>query len=137
MTALIIGSLGSDIVFEVSHKTVKTLNGLKWSSSANYAEIDRYLKDDLIEFQGCSLESITFSVTLNAALGVNPLNEYIKFLTAMRNGEAMRFVVGWNAYGKNKWVIESLSNNLEKYDQQGNLLYCTFDVTLKEYASRW
>lgn len=134
---MIIGSLGSDIVFEVSRKTVKTLNGLKWSSSANYAEIDRYLKDDLIEFQGCSLESITFSVTLNAALGVNPLNEYIKFLTAMRNGEAMRFVVGWKAYGKNKWVIESLSNNLERYDQQGNLLYCTFDVTLKEYASRW
>ena len=67
---MVIGSLGNDIIFEVSKSTVKTLNGLKWSSSANYAEIDRYLKDDLIEFQGCSLESITFSVQLNASLGI-------------------------------------------------------------------
>lgn len=133
---MVIGSLGNDIVFEVSKNTVKTLNGLKWSSSAKYAEIDRYLKDDLIEFQGCELESISFNVKLNASLGVDPLKEYVKFLTAMRNGEAMRFVVGWKAYGKNKWVIESLSNNLENYDQKGNLLYCTFDVTLKEYATR-
>jgi phage protein U len=133
---MVIGSLGNDIVFEVTPETVKTLNNLKWDSGAKYAEIDRYLKDNLIEFQGCELESITFSVQLNAALGVNPLNEYIKFLQAMRKGEAMRFVVGWKAYGKNKWVIEKLSNNLEKYDQYGNLLYCTFDVTLKEYATR-
>ncbi|MEA5083301.1 MAG: phage tail protein [Lachnospiraceae bacterium] len=131
-----IGTLGDQIVFEVTPKSVKTLNNIKWSSGAKYAEIDRYLKDPLIEFQGCELESITFSVQLNAALGVNPLNEYIKFLKAMRNGEAMRFVLGWKAYGKNKWVIERLTSNLEKYDNFGNLLYCTFDVTLKEYAAR-
>lgn len=132
---MIVGSFG-DCVFEVSQSTVKTLDNVTWNSEAKYAEIDRYLKDDLIEFQGCSLETITFTVQLNAIFGYDPLQEYVKFLKAMREGKAQRFVIGYKAYGKNKWVIEKLGAKLERFNQQGRLLYLTFDVTLKEYAAR-
>lgn len=133
---MIVGSLGDNIVFEVSPDTVKTLNNIKWSSQAEYYTINRHLKDDLIEFGGNKPETITFNVQLSATLGINPLTEMIKFLDAKRDGLAMRFVLGWKAYGKYKWVIESLDNEMKYYDPYGNLLYCEVSVTLKEYAER-
>lgn len=132
---MVVGSLG-DIVFEVSPEVVKTLDSIKWSSSAEYYTINRYLKDDLIEFGGNKPEKISFTVRLNASMGINPLDEMIKFLDAKRQGLAMRFVIGWKAYGKYKWCIESLENEMKYYDPYGNLLYCDVNVTLIEYAER-
>ncbi|MDO4301789.1 MAG: phage tail protein [Clostridia bacterium] len=133
---MVVGSLGENIIFEVSPEVVKTLDNIKWSSSAEYSTINRYIKDDLIEFAGNKPEKITFTVRLSAALGINPLDEMVKFLEAKRKGLAMRFVIGWKAYGKYKWVIESLENEMKYYDPNGNLLYCDVSVTLLEYAER-
>ncbi len=133
---MVVGSLGDNIIFEVSADVVKTLNDIKWSSSAEYNTINRYLKDDLIEFAGNKPEKITFTVRLSASFGINPLTEMIKFLQAKRIGEAMRFTIGWKAYGKYKWVIESIENEMKYYDPYGNLLYCEVDVTLLEYPER-
>lgn len=133
---MVVGSLGDNIVFEVSPETVKTLDDIKWSSSVEYYTINRHLKDDLIEFGGNKPEKITFTVRLSASLGINPLNEMVKFLEAKRKGLAMRFVIGWKAYGKYKWVIENLENEMKYYDPHGNLLYCDVSVTLLEYAER-
>lgn len=133
---MIVASLGDNIVFEVSEETVKTLYDVKWKSSANYKTIDRHLKDDLIEFCGNKTETITFRVKFSAFLGINPLDEFIKLLDAKRKGLAMRFVIGWKAYGKYKWCISDLSGDLKHYDNRGNLLYCEADVTLQEYAER-
>lgn len=133
---MVVGSLGDDIVFEVSEKTVKTLYDVQWKSSANYKTIDRHLKDDLIEFCGNKPEIITFKVQLSASLGINPLDEFVKFLDEKRKGSAMRFVIGWKAYGKYKWCITDLTGTLRYYDNRGNLLYCEADVTLQEYSER-
>lgn len=131
-----IGSLGSNIIFEVSNKTVKTFDGMTWSTQADYAEINRHMLDDLKEFCGMKNESITFSITFSASMGVNPEKEYIKLLNACRNAEILPLLIGAKLYGKYRWVIMSISNKLNNFDGRGNLLSCTCDVTLGEYAKR-
>jgi len=130
-----IGVLG-DIAFSVSNRTVKTFESMKWDSSAKYVTHDRHLKAALIEFVGTNADSITFKIVFSAYLGLNPFEEIEKFLEAERNGKAMRLVLGMKLYGRNKWVIEKTSKDLERFDNRGNLLAAQVNVTLKEYAER-
>lgn len=131
----VIGTLG-DIVFSVSRDQVKTFDGLKWDSSAKYATHERHLKDTLLEFTGTEADSISFNMQFSVFLGVNPMQEITKLLKAQRTGKIMRLVIGSKAYGRNKWVIEKLSNDLEKFDNKGNLLIAKVSISLREYAGR-
>lgn len=131
----VIGTLG-DIVFSVSRNQVKTFDGLKWDSSAKYASHERHLQETLLEFTGTDNDSITFSMYFSVFLGVNPINEIAKLLTAERNGTVMRLVIGPKAYGRNKWVITKTSIDLERFDKKGNLLTAKVSVTLEAYAAR-
>lgn len=131
----IIGSWGG-VVFAVSRKEIKTFTGLKWDSGAKYSTHDRHLKAPLLEFTGTDVESMTFSMFFSVFLGVNPMTEIAKLLSAMRKGEVHRLVIGPKAYGTNKWVITKLSNSLDRYDNRGNLLAAKVSVTMKSYAGR-
>lgn len=131
----VIGALG-DIVFSVSRETVKTFSDMKWDSSAKYATHERHLKDVLLEFTGTDADTISFSVYFSAFLGVNPIQEIAKLLDAERNGKVMRLVIGTKAYGKNKWVIEKTSKDLDRFDSNGNLLVAKVAISLKAYAGR-
>ena len=131
----LIGSWG-DFTFEVSRESVKTFTGLKWDSSVKYATHDRHLKEPLLEFTGKDVESMSFSMLFTIFLGVNPIKEIAKLLQAMRRGEVHRLVIGPKAYGTNKWVITKLSNALERYDNRGNLLVASVNVTMNSYAAR-
>lgn len=131
----VIGALG-DIIFEVSHDTVKTFDDMKWNSSAKYSTHERHLKDALIEYIGMQVESISFQIKLSVFLGVNPMDEIEKLLIAEREGKVMRLVIGSKAYGKNKWVIEKTTKNLERFSNKGDLTVAKITVSLKEYARR-
>lgn len=131
----VIGNWG-DVTFAVSRNQIKTFDGLKWESGAKYATHDRHLKEPLLEFTGTEIESMSFTMFFSVFLGVNPIAEVSKMLQAMRRGEVHRLVIGPKAYGTNKWVITKLSNSLERYDNRGNLLSATVNVTMQSYASR-
>lgn len=131
----IIGTWG-DIVFSVSRNQIKTFDGLKWDSGAKFSTHDRHLKAPLLEFTGTDVENISFSMFFSAFLGVNPMAEITKLLTAERKGEVNRLVIGTKAYGTGKWVIDKLSNDLERYDNRGNLLVARVNVSMKSYAMR-
>jgi phage protein U len=131
----VIGTLG-DVVFSVSKSQVSTFDGLKWNSSAKYSAHDRHLKDPLLEFTGNNADTISFSMYFSAFLGMNPIAEIAKLLTAERNGRVSRLVIGSKAYGKNKWVITSLSKDLERFDNKGNLLIAKVNISLQAYSER-
>lgn len=130
-----IGNWG-DVTFAVSRNQIHTFDGLKWESGAKYATHERHLKEPLLEFTGTEIESMSFTMFFSVFLGVNPIAEVSKMLQAMRRGEVHRLVIGPKAYGTNQWVITKLSNSLERYDNRGNLLSATVDVTMQSYASR-
>jgi len=130
-----IGTLG-DIVFSVSNNQVNTFNGLKWDSSAQYAQHNRHLKDVLLEFTGTDADKISFSMYFSVFLGVDPMAEITKLLNAERDGQVMRLVIGSKGYGKHKWVIESSSKSLERFDNKGNLLIAIVNISLIAYSGR-
>lgn len=130
-----IGTLG-DIVFSVSRSKVSTFDGMKWDSSAKYATHDRHLKDVLLEYTGTDADKISFSMYFSAFLGINPIEEITKLLKAERSGQVMRLVIGSRVYGKNKWVIDKTSKDLERFDNKGNLLIAKVNVSLIAYAER-
>lgn len=130
-----IGSWG-DIVFAVSRREIKTFDGLQWESSAKYATHDRHLKDPLLEYTGTNADTISFSMYFSVYLGVDPMAEITKLLTAERSGAVNRLVIGPKAYGKNKWVITKTSKALERFDNRGNLLAAKVSVSMTAYAAR-
>jgi phage protein U len=131
----VIGTLG-DVVFSVSKSQVATFDGLKWNSSAQFSAHNRHLKDPLLEFTGNNADTITFSMYFSAFLGMNPIAELAKLLNAERSGRVSRLVIGSKAYGKNKWVIMSLSKDLERFDNKGNLLIAKVNISLQAYSER-
>ncbi|MBQ7816359.1 MAG: phage tail protein, partial [Oscillospiraceae bacterium] len=101
------------VTFSVSDKTVKTFNNMKWQVSGKYAEHDRHLKRDLLEFLGPELETISFEMRLSVFLGVTPLTEIIKLRSIIQTGKTDRLVIGGKVYGSYKWALTEMSVNLE------------------------
>lgn len=124
------------VVFSVSDKTVKTFNNMKWHISGNYAEHDRHMRRDLLEFLGPELETISFEMDLSVFLGVNPLTEIKKLRTIVQTGKTDRLVIGGQVYGAYKWVMTDLSTEMKRFDKKGNLLSAKANVSMKEYAKR-
>lgn len=131
----VIGTWG-DIVFTVSRGEVKTFDGMKWDSGAKYATHDRHLKEPLLEFTGTEVETISFSMFFSAFLGINPMTEITKLITAQRQGKVSRLIIGTSTYGTNRWVITKLSKSLERYDNRGNLLVAKVNVSMQSYSAR-
>lgn len=130
-----IGSFG-DLTFKVSDKFVRTFDGMSWDFSAKYATHDRHISEDLLEYMGPEIETISFSMVLSVFLGVDPM-EQIEILQKMvRKGYAERLVIGGKVYGSYKWVMEKGSVEMQKFDKHGNLWAAKVKVTLKEYPKR-
>ena len=127
-----IGCLG-DIAFEVSDKTVRTLKDMKWGGSANYAVHKRHAGNALTEFTGLNPDSFTFSITLCAQLGVDPMEEIKKLWKYQRAGEAVPLTIGSHAYGRFRWSILSIGSAIEHTDVNGDLYAVEVAVKLQEY----
>lgn len=130
-----IGSFG-DVAFKVSTKTVETFDGMAWESSAKYATHDRHIQADLLEYLGPELDTISFSMTLSACLGVGPWKEVTKLRKMARKGQVHRLVIGGKVYGSHKWAIEKCSIEMRRFDGQGRLMEAEAKLTLKEYPKR-
>jgi len=130
-----IGSFG-DLTFKVSDKCVRTFDSMSWDFSAKYATHDRHIKRDLLEYMGPEIESISFSMVFSVFLGVKPLKQIKKLRKMIEKGYTERLVIGGKVYGNYKWVIESGSVELQRFDGKGNLWAAKVKVTLKEYSKR-
>ena len=109
----VIGCLG-DIVFQVSDRTVLTLQNWTWSGAAKYAVHERHGMRPLTELTGVEPDKITFDIQLRAGLGVAPTK-------------------GKYAYGFYRWSIVSHEIKVEDTDPEGNMMDCTVSLTLQEY----
>lgn len=124
------------VVFSVSDKTVRTFNNMKWQISGNYAEHDRHMKRDLLEFLGPELETISFEMDLSVFLGVTPLTELEKLRKIVQTGKTDRLVIGGKVYGAYKWAMTGISVDMKRFDKKGNLLSAKVTASMKEYAKR-
>ena len=127
----VIGCLG-DIVFQVSDKTVVTLNNWKWSGAAKYAVHERHGLRPLTELTGVEPDKITFEIQLRAELGVSPNKEAIKIWWYERKGTPLPLTIGKYAYGFYRWNIVSHEISVDYTDPEGNVAGSTVSITLQE-----
>lgn len=128
-----VGCLG-DIIFIVSSQLIETINNAQWSGSARYAQHQRHLHDDLVEFTGIDPDTISFDIYLSTQLGVDVLRELTKIRTYERNGKLLLLAIGDKSYGQYRWVIRSHRIRMQTYDINGNLQSATVSVNLLEYT---
>lgn len=129
-----IGLLG-DVVLEVSPEKVMTLNSFTWSGGGQYNTHQRHAGASLTEFTGQDTDRISLKVTLSRELGVDPMTEMTKLWTYMRQARAIPFTLGTHAYGRYRWTITSLTNELVYYDKQGDVCQAEVSLELLEYLS--
>lgn len=123
------------IKFETSDKRVLTFSGFSRSSSAKIAVHDSIGGKPKSEYTGVDLDTITFSISLNASQGVNPREMADKLLKMNRNGEAHALVIGKSGLGFDKWIITNVSQAWNTIFNKGQLYSCKVDLTLQEYVS--
>jgi phage protein U len=133
--ALLLGTFG-DIVFEVSDERVKTFDGYNRQGQARYASHEVLGRKPILEYLGAALDQVSFSMKLNAGLGVNPVEELAKLRKMLNGGQAARLVIGGKPQGEDKWVLESLSETYDYLDNKGNVIVATVNLTLKEYIDQ-
>lgn len=131
-----LGALG-DIVFISSFKTprkVRTFNDFKRDSAARWGNNDIHLKKPRSQFLGPGLDTITFTMSFDVNLGMNPRVEMEKLLKYETEGKVLPLQIGGKGLGKGKWKILSLGQAWERIDRDGNLLKASLSVTLEEYV---
>lgn len=127
----VVGAFG-DVVFEASSIKIETLKDLKRKMRARYATHDVVGQKSVLEFVGLEPDEITFTMQLNADLGVNINRELEKLFAMLRSGESNYLILGASAYGQYQWVITDLSIDHRYADRQGNPYFAEVDITLKE-----
>lgn len=130
----VIGSLDG-VVFKVSSpKNVMTLDGFSRSAKARLATHTVIAEKPLTEFLGPDMQTLSFSIKLNAYRGVNPRKEMDKLFEYCEKGRVCTFVLGGKPVGKGKWLIESVKEGVDLFDFDGSVLASTADLTLREYV---
>lgn len=128
----VVGCLG-DIAFEVSSKTVSTLQDVKWSGSARYAVHQRHLQNALTEFTGLDPDKMSFAMTFSYLLGVDVMKQLVRLWEYERKALPLSLVIGSKAYGKYRWNLVSHTVQFENYGPDGSLLTAGVSVELQEY----
>lgn len=128
-----IGSLGKNIIFEVSDQKVLTFKDYSREISAKWETHNIIGKKAKSEFIGPELQKITFTIHLNATYGVRP-RKIIERLTGMvEKGTVERFVVGGKKIGRYYWKITSMSEAWDIVLRDGEIIAATLNLTLEEY----
>lgn len=128
-----IGNWGSGIRFQTSDERILTFDGMKHSFSANIQK-HKVLggRKPKLEFVGPDLETVTFTIELNALLCHRPKKVEEALLIRARQGSHYPLVVG----GKrilNQAIITSMSASYDVVLKKGEIYSMKIDVTMTEY----
>lgn len=126
-----IGALGS-IVFDVSHRYIKTISDLSKSISARYTAHEVIFGKPIQEFSGAALETASFKIVLLNEFSGDPQKCYKRLKKYCTDGEVLRFVFGGKLVGR-RWVIKSISTSNEMILPNGVTTQLEIDVELEEY----
>lgn len=131
-----IGKYG-DIVFETSDTRILNFKDLKISKSNRTTSHNILMKKPILEFLGPELDSITFTVNLNASLGINVNEEQNKWYKKIENAEAEELLIGNKKIGQNKWLTTSINETYNTILNNGQVYSLTLEIKLQEYVENF
>ncbi len=124
-----IGTLGK-IVFEVSDSRVFTPSQVTRERKARIEEHQVQGNLPCVEFLAPELGTFSLTMTLNAGLGVNPMQEADNLASMCKRGEVNRLILaGWN-WGR--VIIESVTQDWRN-SGPGGVHTIGLTLALKEY----
>lgn len=124
-----IGTFGH-IVFETSTDRVFTFAGLTRKGSAAFAEHPVLDDKAVLQHVGSGLDTVDFSIRLDAAWGVNPVVDIEKLREIMVAGDEQTLIIGGNVLGE--FVLVDLEETWDRVDNRGTVLVAGVSLSLKE-----
>ena len=121
-----IGNWGTDIVFRVSEREALLLQSLNRTVSAEWAAHSRIGLKNQSEFIRPGLQQVTFTMVLDATLGIRPRANIERLETLVE-------VIGGRRVGRHRWKINSTSEAWNTILNGGELLRASVSVTMEEY----
>ena len=128
-----IGSWGSSLVFQTSDARILTFDKFTRTVSSSWTNHSRIGKKDRSEFIRADLQGVTFTVEIDATLGVRPRAMLDTLARAVESGEVNPLVLGGKRVGSNRFKIKKTSEAWDVILQQGQLVRAKVNVTMEEY----
>lgn len=124
-----IGNWGSVIKFQTSDKRILTPDKMKYSFAARINKHNMINGYPIVEFVGPDLQTTTFTIELNALLGVRPKVVEDKLWYSLAEGVIAPLVIG----GRNICSRAMLTNMSCGYNvilKRGEIMSMTVDLTM-------
>lgn len=129
-----IGTLGKNIIFEVSDKQVMTFMELSREISGRWAVHDVMGAKPKAEFLGPGLQTASLTISLSAALGVKPRTVLAAVEAMVEAGTAEYLVLGASPVGSNPFRLTGASETWDRVMNRGELAKATLTIALEEYT---
>lgn len=129
-----IGTLGRNIVFEVSDDRVFTPSEMTREITSRWTNHEPMGCKPKPEFLGAGLQTASLTITLSATLGVRPRNVLEAIENTVENGTAETLVIGNRPVGRNPFRLTGSSEAWNVIYNRGELARATLTISLEEYT---
>ena len=129
-----IGTLGRNVVFEVSDDRVFTFSELKREVTSRWTNHEPQGVKPKPEFLGAGLQTASLTITLSATLGVRPRDVLEAIENMVENGTAETLVIGNRPVGSNPFRLTGSSEAWNTVYNRGELARATLTISLEEYT---
>ena len=129
-----IGTLGRNVVFEVSDDRVFTFSELTREVTSRWTNHEPQGVKPKPEFLGAGLQTASLTITLSATLGVRPRNVLEAIENMVENGTAETLVIGNRPVGSNPFRLTGSSEAWNTVYNRGELARATLTISLEEYT---
>ena len=130
---MLIGYIGEVLFLTGEDVATAALEGFQWNGSIRTTVHTVHGGNAVTEYTGRDADTVTLTITLSRELGIEPMTEITKLWGYMRNAQPVPLTMGTHGYGRYRWLITSLSNDLQYFDRIGDVQHCTVQVELQEY----
>ena len=128
-----IGTFGK-LRFKISDREALIFQNMKRELSGKWNQMERIGQKPLVSFGGPELQKITFTVFLDAGLGVSPRDLLEEMEEMAERGTAEYLIIGQRQGGSGRGVLVKSSEAWDKILTKGELLRATAELTLQEYV---
>lgn len=129
-----IGTLGRNVVFEVSDDRVFTFSELTREVTSRWTNHEPQGVKPKPEFLGAGLQTARLTITLSATLGVRPRDVLEAIENMVENGTAETLVIGNRPVGSNPFRLTGSSEAWNTVYNRGELARATLTISLEEYT---
>lgn len=130
----VIGTLGRNIIFEVSDREALLLQNMTQQVAGRWTTHTTLGTKPKAEFLGPDLRSISLSIYLSANLGVRPRRVLEAIASMVESGRTEYLIIGNRPVSSRPFRLTGSSEAWNTIYSRGELAKATVSITLEEYA---